>query len=504
MPKIFNIFNRRKNDRQKKSSSGSVNGLVSPISKESFVDFLLGAGEVEVSNYVINKYYLSCAPLADGIDRVSSAVSNIDPSVWDQESSAFDNDHPVIKLLKKPNMLQTYETFMKRACSLLLLHGEVFFLTSGKINNEPGEVFVVSSQTVTVEVSPIDGYISSFIMQDGVTQATFHRHNINGRFRYYSVPAGSDPKSDLSTKEIMQVQEFNPIGSVIPIRGTSILQSLYYEIEQWISSSKHNLSVLLRGATLSGIVSTDANLQGLTKDQSERLRQKLDNYMSGSSNAGRIALFDNGLKFTSTTQSNKDMDFKDLKRDLKIEIYNRLKIPLPHVNVETMTMANRENAEIAFYDNTVEPITTKLYSELTILIMYRYPDSENKSLMVDPSNIAVLEPRKIERTIKLRAAQIISVNEARGDLDIELFENGGNSVYEPGSNIPVASEDEISQESTSSGENPESFSSDDESEISEETRKIFINLMKCQIDVNGDRKYTDEHIIEIANKKYLK
>lgn len=499
MIKLFNWFRRKKSVSVE--NQGAVNDLISEVSKESFIDFLLGRGQTKLAAHVINQYYKTCAPLSDAVDKLSGKTATIDPSVWDNAKDDWDNKHPLLALLKKPNMLETYEDFMERAASLFTLHGEVFLISVGRVDKPPREIFAASPSAITFEINQSDGFIETMKVQDGISQTTYYRHEVKGRFRYYDVIEKSD--LSLSSKEIIQLKHFNPDGSLIPIHGQSVLQSLYFEIEQWLASGKHNLSVLMRGATLSGIITTDENLGGLTEDQREALGQKLDNFMSGSENAGRVALFDNGLKFMSTTQTNKDMDFRVLKKDLRVDIYNRLDIPLPMVNEDTMTMANRESAQIQLFQNAVQPLTDRLYSYITLFVMYRYDDSEQKELKVDTSNIPALEPLKIDNATKLISNGIITRNEARRIFDYEDLKQGGDFIYGSASDMPIAGNEDFSTNNAdNSNDQDDQDDQDDEQKIA--TRDEFVKFMRNQRDSKGKRKFTDERINEIADRENLK
>lgn len=480
-----------------------VNEQVAGMSKQSFIDALLGQGRNRLAANVLNIYWSTCAPLSDAVDKLSSRSAGIKPSVWDIKTEELDNEHPILELLNQPNMLENYEEFFKRLTGLYILHGEVYIVATGRINKKPAELFVVPSQTIIIDDNQLDGFPVSYTQQENHRMRKFYRHEVSGRFRYYDVPEDGNPNDALA--EIIQIKSFNPFGSMIPTHGMSKLQSLYFEIEQWLASSRHNLSVLLRGATLSGIISTDANLQGLTKDQRASLIEQLDNYVGGADNAGKIGLFDNGLKFNSTTQTNKDLDFRFLKKDLKIEIYNRLDIPAPLVNEETMTMANRTVSLAQFYLDSIVPLTNLMYSFITLFVMYRYDNSENMALTVDTSNVPALESEKIEKITKLINFKILTINETRALIDYEPLKNGGDNIYGTSSSITLASDSDIEPRENTSGTQTESDNDDKEGEDEKSiTRSKFFELMREQTDSNGKRRFTDERINAIANRENLK
>lgn len=460
------------------------NNNIAPFTRESFIDFVLARGETELGAHILNAYFKVCSPLGTAIDFLINGAAAIPPSVFDTKENAFVPEHPILELLKSPNASQTtYIPFMKRLSGLYSLHGEVFLIATGDVNSPPKELWSVSRAAVSIDEGS-DGFpVTMTVNQNGDTEVYF-RQEINGKFRFFN---RKGTQSSLKDRELFQIQNFNPTGGLDSIRGSSPLQSLYYEIEQWIKSGKHNLSLLCRGGTPSGIFSTDADLSDLTDDQFQRLQEMITNYWSGAENAGRVGFLTRGIVFKPMSQTNKDMDFLELKEKLQKDIYNRYKIPLPLISEKTMTLANLDASATLLYDNAVKPLLDELFSCMTTLLMYRYPDSENAKLSIDEGKIALLATRRNQQAIQLKETGASTINDRRKTLNLKLLDSGGDVVYGSLTDIPIASDDPDDLET-------------DQSENKLGGDKYFISQMQKETDQNGNRKYSDAIIKRIAQE----
>ena len=478
--KLINIF--KKNKKNKKNYSQSSQALpsgpqatLSPVTREAFVDYLLGRGSYDLANYTLLKYYESCAPVADAADRIAKEIAKINPVVSNTSTGEMIFDHPVLQLLKAPNPVDTYNSLIERLVIFYLITGDTFFLSTGEIRRPPLEIFVASTAAVNINEAS-DGFVGDYTIQQNNGSKSYLRNETDGKFRYYT-------KDNIH--ELFQMKRFRSRGTFTPLHGISVLHSIYYEIEQYIHAGEHNLSLLLRGGSMSGIVTTKDDLM-LTDDQRERIRQELSNFVAGSSNAGRTGFFDLPIDYKQLSTSNKDMDFLALKKETKKVIYDRFNIPAPFYSDEVMTMANRETARLDFYDDAILPLLDRIFEELTLFLMYRYPDSDNLVITYDVSNIEALEPRKLDQLTKLNKLNILSINEQRLQVGQENID-GGDDVLVPANFVPIGS----------------SSTQDDGLSKSLATRSEFINLMRGQVTSDGSRRHTDTEIEEIADREGL-
>jgi HK97 family phage portal protein len=425
---LLNIFKSKKKSISENSASNSLQYLQP---KEAFIDRILNQGLYDLSYYLMLKYYKSCGPLADAIDRRTREVKTIQPIVFNTKTEEIITEHPVLELLNKPNPVDTYQSLITRLSTFFDITGNVFLMTTGKTNKPPLEIYTVSPATVS-QFQELDGFVAEYSRTDTGIYESFNRYTIDSKFRYYL----NDPKA-LTNKELQHMRNFGTTGSLTANRGVSLVQPIYYEIEQYINTGLHNLSILKRGARPSGILSLKSDDMGmLTEEQRAALKEEIQNFYGGAENAGRVGFLDSPMDWHEMSQSNKDMDFVELKRDTESMIYKRYGIPAPFVSEETMTMANRDSARLDFYHDAIMPLLNTIFEELTVLLMYRYPDSKNLILTYDISKIPALEPRKLDQIAKLNDLGAFSKNEIRAKLGEEPTP-GGDSVLVPLNLVPL-------------------------------------------------------------------
>src|SRR5262249_1035675 len=149
----------------------------------------------------------------------------------------------------------------------------------------------------------------------------------------------------------------------------SPMTPIFYDIEQFIKSGLHNMSLLARGTRPTGALKTK---ETLSDDAFARLQQQAEQFYSGPENAGRFMILDNGLEFEQMGMTHRDLDFEKLQERLTIRIYNTYNIPLPLIATGHMSYNNLETARLMLYDFAVLPIERRIDEELTNFLMYRY------------------------------------------------------------------------------------------------------------------------------------
>jgi HK97 family phage portal protein len=441
----------------------------------SYIDQIWSLGKQNISFYNCIYYYQQCAPLFSGIQLISDEVAGIEPYLFDENKNEFIEKHPLLDLLYHPNADSTGSEFMEQMAAFYLITGNCYIVASGTVNRPPLELWVIPPQYVTITAGS-DGYAETITVAPNTnTSDTFTRKEVDGRFRYYSS----------NDKEVWHIKEFNPLQGFNYLYGMSKLTPIWYEIEQYINSSIHNLSLLKRGARSSGALTSEREL---SDDEFMRLSEQIDRFYAGAQNAGRPLLLESGIDFKEMSVTNKDMDFLELKKNVTYSIYTALKIPLPLISPEHMTMSNYENANLTLYDNAILPLVNRLYHELTVFLMPRYPNSENLCIAYSPDEITALEPRRVTDLKQIKEIGVLTVNEIRAKMGYEPLQ-GGDTLYGSLSEAPVA------QDTYTSDEPKEPYPG-----ASKSIRQEFFEVMRAQRNTDNSKKYSDEYIEELARK----
>lgn len=436
-------------------------------------DYLSTQGWGQVTAWQALRYYEQIAPVSTGIDKVVDEFKAVQPAIFNQSDQQYITKHPFLDFLKFPNASISQQDFLKNYGTYYETTGQVYLLANGNPNRPPLEIFVIQPQFVRINMAK-DGFPESYTVDSGNQNLslTFTRKEVNGRFRYFND----------GDRELWYVKDFNPHASSTNFYGASKLNSIFFEIEQHLSGSQHNLSLLQKGGRLTGALVTD---QVLGDDSFQRLKEEVRTVIQGTDNTGKVGVFDSGMKFEEMGKTNREMDFVKLMQSKADAIYTRLNIPLPLVTPGAMTMNNYGVAQTVLYDNAVLPLTSKLFGELTLFLGPRFGLNENEVLSVDPATISALQARRMDTLLKQNKLNVLTVNEQRAGLGREAAD-GGDSVLAPATLVPIAQDADT-----------------DNNRDEPATRKKFIEILKEQKDVKGTRLYKDNEIELFADKEGL-
>lgn len=387
-----------------------------------------------LSPHISLQYYRTVAPVALAVDRVTEEFATIPPAIENQAEQFI--PHPVLELLKRPNAQMTQDKFLKGISTFFYVTGEVFIMATGNITRPPLELFVVNPAQVTVDESGIDDFPGRFTIDSDKISFVFERVEINGQMRFVH---------NSGDRELWHIKDFSPV--LHSLRGFSPLTPLGIEIEQYLSASIHNNSLLKRGTTVGGIFTPDNDALLLSQDKQNEIRNQIKRFYTGAKNAGRAFLSMN-LKFTKMTQSNLDMDFDVLRRAVFDTIVAGLKVPLPLVSADTMTLNNLENSVLTLYDNAVIPLAKGIFKELTLFLMPRYPNSNGLQITFEEGKLPALEPRRNAELNKIKDLNVLTLNEIRQMLGRDDLKEGGDDVYISATLIPVSEAASLTDPST--------------------------------------------------------
>lgn len=390
----------------------------------SFVNYLAFNGWANLSAYQSMTYYMQVSPLYDAVDTIVTECANIRLYIFNSRKDVFEKHHQVLDLLQNPNTDMGRIEFFSQVIAYYLITGNTYWMTTGDPTKPPLEMFPVSPEYITLIPDERDGYTKTIFYNSNVHTLTFERKYIDGRFRFIDKEG---------KRTIYHVRKFNPLKGINNNYGLSPLTAIFYEIEQYIKSGIHNLSLLARGARPTGAFTTP---ESLSDESYSRLQEQMERFLSGAENAGRPLLLEQDLKFQEMAVKNKDMDFEKLKEGLITQIHNSYKIPLALRSKESMSYNNLETARLMLYDFSVLPILNRILEELTSDLMYRYGD-ENIEIAYNKDSITALQVRRNEELKITKELGVNSINEIRG-MKGEKPASGGDDIYGSAASYPIA------------------------------------------------------------------
>jgi len=331
------------------------------------------------------------------------------PIILVNEKGEAVENHPILALLNKPNLMQSWEKFLTQMIGSHDIAGE-------------GDVLKIGIGQ-SVELWPL--------RPDWLEITTF---SMGLPVSYSYTPSDTYEESTVKQyqfSELMIWAEYNPL---FRWRGLSPLYSAAYSIDTLNEYAKSNKAMLENGMTPSGVLWTDSEVSDTSFN---RLQEQFNGKYAGAKNSGKPMILDGGLKWQGMSFSPRDMEFVSGKRLSQLDVCQVLRVPPQIVGIEgSQTFANYEQARAAFYEDEVIPMVNGLLSELLNFLRKDFKIPANYQLLVDVDGVTALEPRRAERNKVIDGLTSISIDEKRAAMGYQSTE-GGDVILVDSNKIPL-------------------------------------------------------------------
>jgi hypothetical protein len=219
----------------------------------------------------------------------------------------------------------------------------------------------------------------------------------------------ADPISGVSS--ILHLKRFHPLDDWY---GLAPMEAAALSIDQHNAAGAWNQSLLNQGARPSGalVFAPKDGPTTLSDDQVQRLREELGQLYQGDRNAGRPLILEGGLDWREMSLSPKDMDWMAGRNAAARDIALAFGVPGQLVGVpDAQTYANFAEARLAFYEETVLPILTRVIAGFDHWLPPMFDD--RLELDFDPDTISALSARRDAQWTKAQNASFLTRNEKR-------------------------------------------------------------------------------------------
>ncbi len=251
--------------------------------------------------------------------------------------------HPMLRLVRRPNLAQGQAELLESLFGQLLLSGNAYVEAVGGENGLPAELHVLRSDRMSV-VPGKDGWPEGY------------EYAVGGRKHRFVLADGTSP--------ICHIKNFHPQDDHY---GLSPLQAAAAAIDVHNSASAWSKALLDNAARPSGaIIYRGGDGQStLSQDQYDRLLTEMESYHMGARNAGRPMLLEGGLDWKPMGFSPSDMEFHKTKEAAAREIAVSFGVPPMLLGIPgEATYANYQEANRGFYRYTVLPLVSRVTAAL--------------------------------------------------------------------------------------------------------------------------------------------
>ena len=339
--------------------------------------------------------------------QVATAASAVPWLLYDKQGNEVDC-HPLLNLLAHPNPMQDGVTFIESIYANLEIFGNAYIEAIRPHGDAaPVELYALRPDRMTV----IPGAA-------GLPQG--YQYNVNGQTTNW--PA--DPITGASN--ILHLKHFHPLDDWY---GMAPMEAALQSIDQHNASGAWNQALLNQGARPSGALvysPKDGSPASLSDDQLQRLREEMGQLYQGDRNAGRPLILEGGLDWREMSLSPKDMDWLSGRNNAARDISVAFGVPSQLIGIpDAQTYANMEQARLAFYEETVLPLVTRVIAGVDHWISPMYRD--HPELDFDPDSISALTEKRQSQWNKIQTANFLTRNEKRAAAGYGAIEGGDDA-----------------------------------------------------------------------------
>ena len=302
------------------------------------------------------------------------------------------SDHPLLKLLRRPNPHQSGSELLEGVYAFLQTAGNAYLsavLADGAVQG----LFALRPDRVSV-VAGADGWPSAYAYTVGGTTRTL---------KLDTQPVAS----------VLHVGLFHPLDDHY---GLAPLEAAQQSLDLHNAAAKWNKALLDNSARPSGALVYSAGAGSLTNDQFSRLKGELEAAFQGAANAGRPMVLEGGLDWKSIGISPKDMDFIEAKHAAAREIALCFGVPPMLLGIPgDNTYSNLAEANKALWRQTIVPLVRRVTDDLSFWLSPAFGDA---ALEADFDGVEALAEDQANRWSRIGGAGFLSDAEKREMLGV--------------------------------------------------------------------------------------
>lgn len=264
--------------------------------------------------------------------------------------------HAAMKLINCPNDFDSRFEFFEGSNQHEELTGETYWVVSREVFNMPSALWYVRPSRMEPVPSP-DDYLVGWI---------------------YTGPNGE--QIPLRLNEVIQERRPDPDD---PFRGAGPVASILPNIEQQRYATEYQRNLFIAGADPGGIIEVPNTL---TENEFDELVDRWRETHQGVARAGRVGILENGSKWIPSANSNKDMEYAELRLANRDEIREAWRIHKSMLGgTDNVNRANAQTAEEVFVAWQTIPRLNRRRCTLNYKLLPMFGDDTVEFDYEDPS-----------------------------------------------------------------------------------------------------------------------
>lgn len=372
-----------------------------PVARQhTFTPF--GATWGDKSPSTLNEYYTTNSIVFACVSIVAEAFASAPLRVYRDDGKTEIANHPVRKLVKRPNYLMGEAEFWKYILAYKAVGGNAFSYFVPTNGGEPGEMWPYHRG----QMAPVG------------SEARWVDH--------YAYWLGNGQYMRVDLKQVAHYKwAVNPQK---PELGLSPLEVVTREVETDSELQRYQKALLENDAVPRGILKMPAGVPPLQPEQRRVLKADWS-LEYGGDRRGRVALLENGIAYERVALTFDELAAGALRGMFEADICSAFGVhPVKakvKLGIEHSTYSNQEEADRDFYESTIAPKWEGVAAELQNAMEPYY--GSDLVLRFDTSRIKALqenEDKKWARVLNATKSRVLKVNEAREALGYHPVDDG--------------------------------------------------------------------------------
>lgn len=303
----------------------------------------------------------------------------------------------LLTLLRQPNPFQNGFEFLEQIAQYLELTGNSYVsLEERDGSGKPRQLYLPTPARMRVIPDP-ERFIRGYA------------YDVSGNSQAMAVTSATNGLIGYDPDEIIHIKWVNPNDAYYGLGNVEASPTLYDLVA---AMQQHELSYWLSGGRIVGVLETDSQLSDTEFD---RLRTHWRLANSDAKNRVRIAILEQGLKYTPIAEGLRSLDLVNIdksKRDQMISIFG---VPLPKLGIMENAAYKLVDADQYFWGETMDPKFTRAEYGLQPLVELFHP---GRRLQFERRNFED-DTAKMTNAGLMQALNSFSVNEIRTYLGVD-------------------------------------------------------------------------------------
>jgi HK97 family phage portal protein len=276
------------------------------------------------------------------VGAISGAIASLPVWVYRRTPNGRElvEDHPIMRLVRNgPNQYQTWPDFLEWWTASTLLRGNGLAEITRDSAGQVKELSPIPWEHASVSLLP-SGRLAYDVTR---IQATY---------------GGTGQIRRLLDGEVTHLRDRSDDG----LLGRSRLQRAASVVSVGLAVQEHAAAMFENQATPNGAIQLD---QKMTPEQRTALRENITSGFAGASNARKMMILDQGMKFNAISLSAEDAELLASRRFSTEELSRIFQVPPPIIgDLSHGTFTNSETAGRWFAQHTLTPWIRKIETEL--------------------------------------------------------------------------------------------------------------------------------------------